>query len=149
MLALTWIAATGTFTPANFIAGFGLGLVILYFTRSAIGTPEYIIRLKRVIGLALFFFSELIIANARVAYEVLTPRHNMRPGVIAVPLDAETNAEITLLCNLISLTPGTLSLDVSADRRVLYVHAMYIDDPDEVRRKLKDGFERRLLEVMR
>ncbi len=146
---MTWIAATGTFTPANFLAGFVLGLVILYFARGAIGTPEYIVRLQRVLGLALFFLGELIIANLRVAYEVLTPRHNMRPGVIAVPLDAKTYGEITLLCNLITLTPGTLSLDVSADRKVLYVHAMYIDDLDDVKRKIKDGFERRLLEVMR
>jgi multicomponent Na+:H+ antiporter subunit E len=57
--------------------------------------------------------------------------------------------EITMLSNLLTLTPGTLSLDVSADRKVLYVHAMYIDDVDEVRRKIKEGFERRILEVLR
>lgn len=126
-----------------------MGLVILYFARSAIGAPEYIIRLQRVIGLLIFFVIEMFIANVRVAWEVLTPRHNMTPGVIAVPLDARTNAEITLLCNLITLTPGSLSLDVSDDRRYLFIHAMYIDDADEEKRKIKDGFERRLLEVMR
>jgi multicomponent Na+:H+ antiporter subunit E len=73
----------------------------------------------------------------------------MRPGVVAVPLDARTDAEITLLANLITLTPGTLSLDVSADRSFLYVHAMYVDDVNDVKRQIKDGFERRLLEVMR
>jgi multicomponent Na+:H+ antiporter subunit E len=75
----------------------------------------------------------------------------MRPGIIAIPLDARTDLEITLLANLITLTPGTLSLDVSADRRVLYVHVMYIDNDDieAVRRSIKDGFERRVLEVLR
>ena len=54
-----------------------------------------------------------------------------------------------LLANLVSLTPGTLSLEVSEDRRVLYIHAMFVDDRDALRRQIKDGFERRLLEVMR
>jgi len=73
----------------------------------------------------------------------------MRPGIVAVPLDAETDAEITLLANLLTLTPGTLSLDVSADRRFLYVHMMYIEDADVARRQIKDGYERRVLEVLR
>jgi multicomponent Na+:H+ antiporter subunit E len=93
----------------------------------------------------------LVLANLRVAYDVLTPGYRMRPGVIAIPLDARTDAEITLLANLITLTPGTLSLDVSSDRSVLYIHIMYIDNDDlaEVRRRIKTGFERRVLEVLR
>lgn len=101
------------------------------------------------LGLGLFFVWELILANLRVAHDVITPRHYMRPGILAVPLDAQTDLEITMLSNLITLTPGTLSLDISIDRRVLYIHAMYIDDVDEVRQKIKDGYERRILEVLR
>jgi multicomponent Na+:H+ antiporter subunit E len=73
----------------------------------------------------------------------------MRPGVIAIPLDAQTDIEITVLANLISLTPGTLSLDVSADRQTLYIHTMYLDDPEAARRGIKRGFERRVLAVTR
>ena len=69
--------------------------------------------------------------------------------MVGVPLDATTDAEIALLANLVTLTPGTLSLDVSADRRVLYVHGMFVDDPDELRRAVKQGFERRVLELLR
>ena len=96
-----------------------------------------------------FFLWQLLLSNLRVAYDVITPRLHMRPGIIAVPLDAKTDQEITLLANLITLTPGTLSLDVSEDRRVLYVHAMFVDSPDEVRDSIKNGFERRLLELIR
>jgi hypothetical protein len=73
------------------------------------------------------------------------------PGVIAIPLDARTDAEITLLANLITLTPGSVSLDLSADRRSLYVHAMYIDggDIEAYRRSVKEGLERRVLELLR
>ncbi|MCU0671145.1 MAG: Na+/H+ antiporter subunit E [Myxococcota bacterium] len=80
---------------------------------------------------------------------MLTPTHHSRPGVIGVPLEAETPLEITTVANLITLTPGTLTLDVSDDRRTLWVHAMFIDDADALRRALKEGMERRVLEVYR
>ena len=96
-----------------------------------------------------FFLWQLILANIYVAYDVMTPRHKSRSGVIFLPLDARTDLEIVMLANLISLTPGTLSLDVSADRELLYIHAMYIDDVDKFRKRIKDGLEKRLLEVLR
>jgi multicomponent Na+:H+ antiporter subunit E len=68
---------------------------------------------------------------------------------VAVPLDVKTNLEITVLSSLISLTPGTLSLDVSEDRSHLFVHAMYIPhgDADRLRNEIKMGFERRVLKI--
>ena len=86
-------------------------------------------------------------ANLRVAIEVLTPQQRMRPAIVAIPLDVRRDFEITLLANLITLTPGTLSLDVSSDKRVLYVHSMYVDDIDAFRREIKNGFERRVKEL--
>ena len=92
----------------------------------------------------IYFFWEMFLANLRVAYDVMTVKHFMRPGILAIPLEAKTDLEITILANLISLTPGTLSLDVSSDRQVLFVHAMYLGEIEE----FKD-FERRLLRVLR
>lgn len=66
-----------------------------------------------------------------------------------MPIEAKTDLEITLLANLITLTPGTLTLDVAPDRKSLYVHAMFVDDPEQIRAEIKNGMERRLLEVMR
>ena len=66
---------------------------------------------------------------------MLTPRARARTGVLAIPLEAKSDLEITMLANLITLTPGSVSLDVSSDRRFLYLHAMYIDDVDRVPRK--------------
>jgi multicomponent Na+:H+ antiporter subunit E len=63
--------------------------------------------------------------------------------------DARDDLEILILANMVSLTPGTLSLEVSDDRRILYVHAMFIDEPENVRRSIKEGLERRILEVTR
>lgn len=149
LLALTWSTMTGQFTLTNVAVGFVVSYLVLWFTQPVIGKSSYFVKVYQVIGLGLFFIWELILANLRVAYDVLTPAHRSKPGVIAIPLDAETDAEITILANLITLTPGTLSLDISADRKVLYIHAMFIEDPEALRKGIKDGLERRVLEVLR
>jgi multicomponent Na+:H+ antiporter subunit E len=97
----------------------------------------------------MFFLRELVTANLRIAFDIATPRLHISPCIVAIPLDVETDTEITLLANLITLTPGTLSMDISDDRKVLYVHAMYVSDPDALRKEIKEGFERRVLEVLR
>ncbi len=149
LLALTWAALTGGFTPANFLAGFGLGFLALQVAKLPLGHTDYFRKVPRTLALVAFFLVELFIANLRVAADVLSPRWRIRPRVLAIPLDAESDLEITLLSNMASLTPGSLSLDVSSDRRVLYIHAMYAEDAEKVRRQFKDGFERRLLGIMR
>ena len=92
--------------------------------------------------LLLTFIYELIVANVQVAYEVITPGLKMTPGIIMVPLDVKSDLAITLLANMISLTPGTLSIDVSNDKKVLFVHAMYIRNREDFIRSIKNGFER-------
>jgi multicomponent Na+:H+ antiporter subunit E len=149
LLAFAWAALTGSFTLANLGAGFVLSFGILLFAQHAISPSPYFRKLRLGFSLLLYFLRELMIANLRVAYDIITPRYHMAPSIVAVPLDAKTDVEITLLANLITLTPGTLSMDVSDDRKILYVHAMYGQDPQALRDEIKNGFERRLLEVMR
>lgn len=146
-LALIWAAATANFQPVNLVTGFGLGFVIIYFYQRTSAQADYAQHTWQIIAFAGFFVKELFKANLRVALDVVTPSHDMRPGVVAIPLSVKTDSQITLLANVISLTPGTLSLDVSDDRSVLYIHSMYVDDPDELRHEIKAGFERRILEV--
>ena len=102
----------------------------------------------RVLRLAVLFVYELFVSSLRVVWDVVTPTHLSRPGIVAMPLDAKGDGEILLVANLISLTPGSLSLDVSSDRKTLFVHAMFVDDPDALRRELKRGLERRVMEAL-
>ena len=148
LLALAWIALTGQFSPINLVEGFILGYIMLWFVQRTVGPSRYFSKVRQVLGFAAFFAWELLLANLRVAYSVLAPSKSLRPGIVAIPLDVKTDAEITLLVNLITLTPGTLSLDVSDDRRVLYVHALYVDDVDDFRCQIKQGFERRVRELL-
>jgi multicomponent Na+:H+ antiporter subunit E len=113
-----------------------------------LGSSPYIGRVHRVLGLAAYFFWELIKANLRLALDVATPHYHMKPGIIAVPLDATRDGEILLLSMLINTTPGSVALDVSLDRKTLYVHVMYMDTPDAAREEIKKGFERRVLGVL-
>ena len=73
----------------------------------------------------------------------------MKPAIIGYPLEAKTDIEITLIANCITLTPGTLSLDVSEDKSLLYIHCMYVDSKEEVIQSIKQGFEKRILEILR
>jgi multicomponent Na+:H+ antiporter subunit E len=148
-LAFIWTTMSGLLTLANLLVGFLLGYFILLLVQRILGPSPYFARVYRVLSFTAFFLWELLLANLRVAHDVMTPRLYARPGVIAIPLEARTDVEITLLASLINLTPGSLSLDVSDDRRELYIHAMYIDDVEAYRRTLKQGLERRLLEVLR
>jgi multicomponent Na+:H+ antiporter subunit E len=107
-----------------------------------------LIRVWRAATFALYFVRELILSNFRVAYDVLRPLRYLSPGVIAIPLDLETDVQITMLSNLITLTPGTMALDVSDDRKVLYIHAMHVRDAERVKRAIKEGFERRIREIL-
>lgn len=150
LLAITWVALTGKFLYGNLLFGFFLSYLIIWLmARGQDDKMNYFRRMPQVIGFFFFFLKELIKANIEVAYDVITPRDHMKPGIIGFPLRAKSDLEITLLSNFITLTPGTLGLDISTDRKTMYIHAMYIDDPDEFIADLRHGFERRLLEILR
>ena len=148
-LALGFNAVLGQLNLSGFVLGFVVGYAALWLTKPLYGNTRYFERLPRVLGLVGFFGKELLVSNLKVLWDVITPQHISRPGIISLPLDARTDTEIMLVANLISLTPGTLSLDLSEDKRVLYVHVMFLDNIDETRQQIKQGLEKRVLEVMR
>lgn len=149
VLALVWTLLTGDMSFGNLVVGFGLGYVILLFQQALAQESRYFRKLNSVLAFTVYFLGEFILSSLRVAHDVLTPTLYAKPGIVAVPLDAKTDLEITALASAITLTPGTVSLDVSEDRSTIYIHAMYADDPDAVRRNIKEGMEKRLMELMR
>lgn len=148
-LALVWVAMAGSVTVGNFVIGFLIGFAILMFQARIVGQPTYAQKAVQFARLVAFLTWEIIHGAVWVSRDVLTLRDYAQPGIVAVPLDAKTDMEIALLANAVSLTPGTLSLDVSADRSTLYVHCMFAADPSRIRSDIKDGLERRILEFLR
>jgi len=149
VLALIWVIVSGSFTLINLLFGFALGAAALYLIREQVGTVGYIGRARRIFALFLLFLVELIKSAWRVAVLVLKPHMDLKPGIFAYPLKVESDFEITLLANLITLTPGTLSVDVSEDRSTLYVHAIDCSDPEAARTDIATGFEAKILEAFR
>jgi multicomponent Na+:H+ antiporter subunit E len=148
-LAFGYVGVQGQFSLAGFLVGFALGYAALWLTQPLYGQSRYFQRAPKTARLIGYFLMELMLSNLRVLWDVVTPGHISRPGIVGVPLRAKSEMEILLVANLISLTPGTLSIDLSEDRHTLYVHVMFLDDPDRFRQSIKEGVERRVLEVMR
>jgi multicomponent Na+:H+ antiporter subunit E len=149
LLAFAWLAVSGSVSALNLALGFVLGALALFIVREPYGSGTYLRRLFAIGVLALLFLKELAMSAVKVAVTILSPDMKLKPGIFAFPLTVDRDFEITLLANLITLTPGTLSVDVSDDRKTLYVHALDCADPDKARRDIADGFERRILEAFR
>ncbi|MBB1283591.1 Na+/H+ antiporter subunit E [Flavisolibacter sp. BT320] len=149
MLTLIWLALTGIFTYINMFIGFVISYFILWILSRNSEDKRYFTIAFKVLGFFFFFLYEMLKANWQVAYEVMTSHLHMKPGIVKIELEAKTDLEITLLSNLISLTPGTLVVDVSDDRKVMYVHGMYLEDKVKFIESIKLGLEKPLLNIMR
>ena len=145
LMALAWAALQGEVTTENLLVGGALGYAVLVLLeRGGVLSAAFQNRVARALGLAGFFIWELMVANVRVARDVLSPRTTIRPAVVAIPLDITSDAEILLLSALINITPGSVTIDLSEDRRTLFVHVMHMSSPEASRLEIKTGFEQRV-----
>lgn len=149
ILAILWASFFGQVTPSKLFAGFVFGYLLLWWLRRLVGRTTYFEKVPSFLSFVLFFLRELILSNLRVARDVISWKRNSRPGVVAIPLDVRSDLEITLLAGFIALTPGTIAMDVSHDRKTMYIHAMFVENPDDIRRSIKSGLERRIMELFR
>lgn len=149
VLVLFWLALTGSLTPLNIL----LGLIVSALAVAVLSAhlPVLSVRARVLPSLKLLWLVLVaLFASAwRVAELVLRPKLAISPDVVVVPVGLTSDAELTLLANLITLTPGTLTVDVADDRRSLYVHALEAADPEAVRRDIRAGFERAIREAFR
>lgn len=148
LLAFAWAAMTADFSFASLATGAVLGFVALWISSPLTGIDDlYFKRFRRSVYLALFFLWELLLSSIKVAWDVIRPVPQNKPALIEIPLTVKGDFEILLLTNLISLTPGTLSVDVSEDRKTLLVHAMFGEDAEDLIDDIKNGFERLIMGV--
>lgn len=149
ILALIWAGITGSFSGLNLLFGGLIGGVTVLLLRHTLTGPGHLRRAWLALSLLGLFLHELMASAIRVAIIVLRPDMNkiIRPAIIGVPLSAESDIQITMLANLITLTPGTLSVDLSPDRSTLYVHTLTFDTREAMIADIKNGFEKKVLEV--
>lgn len=149
ILAVAWAVLSESFDLVTLIVGFILGYGVLWLLQPLTGgSDRYFMRVYYWLKLIVLFHYELIVSSLTVAWDILTPAHKARPAIIEMPLDVKSDAGILLVTNLITLTPGTLSIDVSDDRKTLRVHAMFADDPEQLCHTLKSGMERWVIDAV-
>ncbi len=147
LLAVLWMFMWGTFDIYGLAAGMLLGYVLLGVVSRTMPGEEYGRRGLQLVSFLAYFIRILIKANLVVAWEVITPGYQMTPRFIRYPIDGLTDFQITSLANAITLTPGTLSSDVSDDKRYLYVHCMYAKDRESAVKELDELRDRMMKEL--
>lgn len=148
-LAFLWMFLQVSFKGSTFVIGFLLGLFIMLGMRRFFKGRFYLSRVWAVTYLFLLFLKELLKANIDVLRHVIKPKLDMRPGIFAYETALKTDWEVTLLSNLITLTPGTLVMEVSEDNKTLYIHALDIADVKEAVDSIRNSFEKAIMEVSR
>ena len=144
LLALAWAALQGEITLTNLLVGYAVSYAILAaLVKGNVMPSTLVARTTHALRLTAFFAWELLVANFRVAADVLRG-NRIEPAVVAIPLDVTSDGEILLLSLLINITPGSVTIDLADDRRTLYVHVMHMTSADQTRREIKSGFERRI-----
>jgi multicomponent Na+:H+ antiporter subunit E len=148
LLALAWVGLNGHFTLDSLIIGAVIGrIVLLVLAKGEVLPRTEVGRVERALSLLGYLLWQIVLANLRLARDVLSIRHRMKPGVIRLPLSVTTDGEILLLSAMINITPGSVALDVSADRQSMYVHVMHVRTLEDAKLEIKNGFERKILEL--
>lgn len=148
LLTAVWILLQNEFSSGMFVFGLILGIVIPRLTAQFWPDRPVAFNVGRMITYMFIVIWDIMVANIQVAWIVLTrPNSKLRPAWIVVPLDLRQPEAITVLAGTITLTPGTVSADLSDEGHSLLVHALDAPDPDAIRDEIKDRYERRLKEI--
>lgn len=148
MLAAIWLLLNNSIASGHILLGLLLGLAIPHFTLAFWPEPVHVRRHWRLLRFVAVFLRDVLIANLAVARLVLAGPRRVCPAFVIVPLDIRDDLAISLLANIICLTPGTVSARLSADRRQLLVHALDCADPALLVAHIKMRFEQPLKEIL-
>lgn len=140
-ISVIWLLLKGDGSPGNFFVGLLLAAILIYFLRRTYQQERAFRRAGDIVHFIIHFTYELVVANIQVLKIVLAPQINIRPGIIAYKTECKTPLGITVLANSITLTPGTLSVDISEDQSTIFIHTLDIENPDTVRDAIRRGLE--------
>ena len=148
ILAVVWILLQNDLTAGMAVFGIILGILIPWMTSIWWPDTPKGFRLGKMVTYSVMVMWDILVANVQVAWIVLTvPNAKLKPHWIIVPLKLKQPEAITVLAGTITLTPGTVSADLSDEGHSLLVHVLHTDDPDAVRDDIKSRYEARLLEI--
>ncbi len=144
LLAVLWCFTWGSFDFYTLTTGFILAYVLIGIYSRGTAMEGYGTKGRDLFRFAIYFVRILLVANLQIAYEILTPGLKLAPRIVRFDVTGLTAVQRTILTNTINLTPGTIVVDISPDRRTFYVHCMYAKDYDDAIRQL-DYLKQRLI----
>ena len=148
LLTVVWLLLANAYTINSLVFGLLMGLVIPWITAPYWPDRPIIRNLPKIVEYVLIVFYDILVSNFVVARIVLfLPNSKLQPAWVTVPLDLHEPEAITVLAGTITMTPGTLTAEVSADGHSLLVHCLHAPDPDGVRDDIKARYEARLKEI--
>lgn len=146
-LALLWCVLNGTFQLADLVAGMIFGAAVISLGQRGLGhRPSYLRALFIFVRFLYFAIHEIVLANVALAKVLLRRDMRLNPAIVTIELEPQSPGPITTLANLITLTPGTITLDISGDGSEIYVHNLVLGDEETFIRDIK-AYERRVLEL--
>ena len=147
IIAVVWMLLHNDLSTVQFAIGYLVGIGCIGLFRRFWPHDFYLIKVWAILKLLALFMKELLLSSIAVIRQVLRPKLNIRPGIFAFRTDLQSDWEIAILSCLICLTPSTLTLEVSEDNRILYIHAMDIEDAEQLSKQIKTTFEKAIMEV--
>lgn len=148
VLALVWLALMNAVSLGGIVFGLILGILLPLLTAAYWPDRPRIRAPLKIAGFLGIVIWDIVKSNFIVARIVLfTPRADLRPAWVTVPLDLRSPEAITVLAGTVTMTPGTVSADLSADGRSLLVHCLHAPDPDGIAAEIKERYEARLMEI--
>lgn len=149
LIAVLWVFLQDSFEITNFITGFIVGLSLIFIMRRFFPTEFYLKKVFSIIHLIYLFIMELILSSVLMIKQILRPKLNITPGIFSFETELEGDLEITVLALLLTLTPGSVVLEITKDSNVFYIHAMDIPESRDAVLKAKSTFEKAIMEVTR
>ncbi len=147
LLTIIWGMLQGTTSLLGYLIGFVIGFLITWLI-----SPQYGTRSFRALAFLFYVAWQIVLSAAKVTWAILGPKELVRPSIVAIPLELRSRTEVLVLASVITLTPGTISVETGTDAQggiVLFVHGLSVDDPQALRDSIKQDFETRILGFMR
>jgi len=145
--AIVWLFFTGSMNLLNIFLGLLLSYILFLIYGNFSVSNRRKIKILKILNLFAYFIWELILANLRVALEVVRPKLSMTPAIIEVPLEITRPYELLIFTGMVTLTPGSLTINFTDDNKTVYIHTMYYTSADEFRSYIKNGFEKKIIEA--
>ncbi|NLP41792.1 MAG: Na+/H+ antiporter subunit E [Veillonellaceae bacterium] len=148
-IGFLWMFFQDNWSGLTFISGYLFGIFVLFILRRFLSSKFYLFTLKDVMKLFFIFIHELFASSIVVIQRIIRPKINIKPGIFSVETSLKGDVEVTLLALLLTLTPGSVVMEISSDNKVMYIHAMDIPEMSDSVLRSKGKFEEAIKKVSR